>query len=259
MISVIIPTCDRPTEYLCTAIDSVLAQSLPAGEIIVVDNGTKDVDPTALPAEVTLYRLPPRVGPSRARNFGAAMAQGTHLAFLDDDDWWDVDFLKEASAVLKAEETSCVYGRKDIFREGVISRYKCPTTATLTTQQLLKRNPGTSGSNILVAKSVFFRVGGFDHGLHSSEDRALALNILLAGEKLSVAENAVAVMRNHAGERARQRLSHRLLFTWKFRSHLNRKEFVSEISKATLKAVQSQLGRRLRLLHARVANRLNRS
>ena len=83
MISVIIPTCDRPLAFLHEAIVSVLEQSHTPHEVIVVDNGINVVDLAELPEGVTVYRLPPRVGASRSRNFGAAMATGTHLAFLD--------------------------------------------------------------------------------------------------------------------------------------------------------------------------------
>ena len=220
MISVIIPTCDRPAEFLREAIESVLAQTLPPSEVIVVDNGTRDADPTALPDGVTLYRLPPRVGPSQARNFGAAMAKGTHLGFIDDDDWWDADFLREAWAVLEAEEVRCVYGRKDRYRDGLIERYKCPSPETLTIPVLLRRNPGTGGQNLLVEKALFWRVGGFDERLRTSEDKAFAIEVLRFGEKICIAPEAIAILRSHDGLRARQARLHKVLFSWKYRKFL---------------------------------------
>lgn len=218
MISVIIPTCDRPIEFLMEAINSVLGQSLSPAEVIVVDNGSCDVDSAALPEGVTLYRLPPRVGPSRARNFGAAMATGTHLAFLDDDDWWDSDFLLEAWTVLEGESARCVYGRKDIHYQTGTERYKCPTPDTLTVQVLLKRNPGTGGQNLLIEKVLFWRIAGFDDSLHTSEDKALALEVLLCSESIAIAPDAVTVVRSHDGPRARQAVWHKLRFAWKYRN-----------------------------------------
>jgi glycosyltransferase involved in cell wall biosynthesis len=85
LISVIIPTADRPPAFLLDAVTSVLAQTLAPMEILVMDNGLRAVDPAILPGGVTLVRLAPRVGPSRARNAGAAKARGAHLAFLDDE------------------------------------------------------------------------------------------------------------------------------------------------------------------------------
>lgn len=218
MISVIIPTCDRPYEFLREAIESVQSQSLMPTEVIVVDNGINDVECGALPEGVIFYRLPPRVGASRARNFGAAMATGTHLAFLDDDDWWDVDFLLEAWKVLQAEGTRCVYGRKDVYRNGQVERYKCPSAETLTISFLLRKNPGTGGQNLLIEKIFFWQVGGFNEYLRVSNDKAFAIDVLLTGEKVSIAHNAVAVLRPHEGSRLRNEKKHRLKFIWKYRN-----------------------------------------
>lgn len=242
MISVIIPTCDRPAEYLRTAIGSVLEQSLPADEIILVDNGTRPAELSALPEGVLMYRLPPRVGPSRARNFGAAMARGSHLAFLDDDDWWDTGFLHEAWAVLQDEGVRCVYGRKDIFRDGKVQRYKCPSRETLTIDILLRRNPGTGGQNLLIEKELYWRVGGFDEHLCTSEDKGLALEVLRAGEQIGIARKAAAILRSHQGIRARRTRLRRLLFTWKYRHLLG----LGGLLGATLKLLIQDLRGRLR-------------
>lgn len=223
MISVIIPTCDRPAEFLRVAVASALNQNLAPSEVLVVDNGTRDADPAALPAGVTLYRLPPRVGPSRARNFGAAMARGSHLAFLDDDDWWDADFLRAAWAVLAAEDVRCVYGRKDVWRDGTVQPYKRPSAETLTIPVLLQRNPCTGGQNVLIDKALYWRVGGFDERLRASEDRALALEVLRAGERIAAAPEAVAVLRTHQGARLRHSRLARLPFVWKYRALLGRR------------------------------------
>ena len=248
VISVIIPTCDRPAEFLRAAIESARAQSLAPYEVIVVDNGTSDADPAVFPEGVTLYRLPPRVGPSRARNFGAAMARGTHLSFLDDDDWWDTDFLREAWAVLEAEGVRCVYGRKDIWRRGRVEHYKLPSPETLTIPVLLSRNPGTGGQNLLIEKPLFWRVGGFDERLRTSEDKALALELLLADERIAIAPKAAAIMRSHDGARARQARLHKILFSWKYRRLLGLGGLIAEI----VSLVRPRLGEKLRPVLRRI-------
>ena len=217
MISVIIPTCDRPATFLHEAIASVLGQSYVPHEVIIVDNGIDDIDISALPQGVIVYRLPPRVGASRSRNFGAAMATGTHLAFLDDDDWWDKDFLRETWSVMQAEGTRCVYGRKDVFRDGRVERYKCPSEETLTIPVLLRRNPGTGGQNLLIEKNFFWRVGGFTEHLRVSNDKAFAIDVLETGEKVSIAYNAAAILRPHDGPRLRNEKKYRLRFIWRYR------------------------------------------
>lgn len=247
MISVIIPTCDRPEAFLRAAIESVLVQTLPPTEVIVVDNGSRDADIAALPEEITLYRLPPRVGPSRARNFGAAVAKGTHLAFLDDDDWWDADFLREAWAVLQKEGTRCVYGRLDRFQNGKVDAYKCPTAEAIRIPTLLRRNPGTGGQNLLIDKFVFWRIGGFNERLLTSEDKTIPIECLLIEERISVAPNAVAIIRDHDGSRLSGNLLGRLRFLWAYRAHATPADIIWSVTKLIRQSIKDGWHFRARL------------
>ena len=93
--SVIIPAFNSAAT-LTRAIESVRAQTWPAHEIIVVDDGS--TDSTASVAEsfgdaVKLLRQPNR-GVAAARNAGARVAGGDWLAFLDADDWYHPDRLR---------------------------------------------------------------------------------------------------------------------------------------------------------------------
>jgi glycosyltransferase involved in cell wall biosynthesis len=91
IVSVIIPTLRRP-KLVVRAVDSVLAQTLRDLELIVVVDGP---DPATIAAlalvsdgRLQVIQNPVSVGPGNARNAGAAVAQGTWIAFLDDDDEW---------------------------------------------------------------------------------------------------------------------------------------------------------------------------
>ncbi|MGH6781930.1 MAG: glycosyltransferase family 2 protein [Sphingomonadaceae bacterium] len=215
-ISVIIPTCDRP-DYVREALASVRAQQAPPREILVIDNGTRTLCSSGMPPEVQLFRLPAKVGPSRARNFGAAIATSTHLAFLDDDDSWDPSFLFEAFSTLEKEQVRCVYGRKALDVPGGTIDYRLATPDNLNVATLLRRNPGTGGMNLLIERRLFLEIGGFDDRLRLSEDRALALEVLLSGERIAVAPDAVAVVRQHTSDRLRQRPIRKFPFVWKYR------------------------------------------
>lgn len=87
--SVIIPV-HNGAGTVARAVDSVLAQTYPAREIIVIDDGSTD-DTANI---VRKYDTPVRYirtenrGVSAARNSGAAIAEGSWLAFLDADDWY---------------------------------------------------------------------------------------------------------------------------------------------------------------------------
>lgn len=93
--SVIIPAYNSETT-LARAIDSVLVQSYPAQEIIVVDDGSTDgtSEVAARYASKIRYIRQDNAGVSSARNRGAQAASGDWLAFLDADDWYYPDRLR---------------------------------------------------------------------------------------------------------------------------------------------------------------------
>ncbi|OFZ70728.1 MAG: glycosyl transferase [Betaproteobacteria bacterium RBG_16_58_11] len=93
--SVIIPAYNSAAT-LARAIDSVLAQSYPAQEIIVIDDGSSDgtSDVAARYGGKLRYIRQDNAGVSSARNHGAQIASGDWLAFLDADDWYYPDRLR---------------------------------------------------------------------------------------------------------------------------------------------------------------------
>jgi glycosyltransferase involved in cell wall biosynthesis len=89
-VSVVIPTYNR-ADYIAAAIDSVIAQTLPDVEIIVVDDGSTDDTADRLAAyggRLVCLRTPNR-GFAMARNTGMEAARGDYIAWLDsDDEYW---------------------------------------------------------------------------------------------------------------------------------------------------------------------------
>lgn len=87
LVSVIIP-CYNQGHFLSSAIESVCAQTYPAIEILVVDDGSTD-DTRAVTASFpsATYVYQPNQGLSAARNTGIRRSKGTYLVFLDADDW----------------------------------------------------------------------------------------------------------------------------------------------------------------------------
>jgi len=89
-ISVVIPA-HNAAAYLSESLDSVLAQTLPAAEILVVDDGSTDgtADVASRFGRAVRVVRQPQSGVSVARNIGLDRAAGDLIAFLDADDRWE--------------------------------------------------------------------------------------------------------------------------------------------------------------------------
>jgi len=124
------------------------------------------------------------------------MARGDYLAFLDDDDLWEADYLSKMEHTIRTIAPDAVAGRLDELRAGVRHEYKDPTGA-LTIERLLVHNPGVTGSNMVLRREAFHAVGGFDPRLVVSEDKSLFIDLLSRGKSVTTQAEAVAVHRQH--------------------------------------------------------------
>lgn len=104
-ISVVVPTFNR-AGLLPATIDAILAQSLPAHEIVLVDDGSTDDTVAMVEAtygdRVRLLRVA-NGGDLVARNIGLAQVTGELVAFCDSDDLWQPQFLERMSTLWRAE------------------------------------------------------------------------------------------------------------------------------------------------------------
>jgi len=200
-ISVVIPTCNARPEFFAAAIRCVQEQTTPAHELIVVDNGPS---PPALEphAEIRYVRLPRFSGPAQARNFGASLATGDYVAFLDDDDLWEQQYLEKVTAAVREERPDCLITRLDKLVDGEIRSYK-NAEGHLNLDELFVRNPGSSGSSTVVRREAFFEVSGYNPHLTTGQDKGLVISMLLAGSKVRSAPQIQAILRQHPGPRMR--------------------------------------------------------
>jgi GT2 family glycosyltransferase len=112
--SVVIPTYNR-ADGLRRCLNSLAAQLRPPPfEIIVVDDGSTDATAELLsgyrsPFPLRTYRTE-RAGAAGARNCGAAVAEGDHLLFVDDDVRADPELLAAHSTAQRQEEDAVIMG-----------------------------------------------------------------------------------------------------------------------------------------------------
>lgn len=218
-ISVVIPTFDRP-DYLIETVRSVLIQTSPAQEILIIDNGSVPIDPTKLPdSELTqIFRALPRFGVSQARNLGAILARYDMICFLDDDDSWDHRYLESVRKTWAESGAEVILGRlRDLKTmlplQGKQADFKGENDLI---SQILRRNPGAGGSNTCVMRNRFLSSPGYDPSITTNQDKALVLDLLLAGASAKRAENGWVNVRND-GEGPRQTELHkRAKGKWRF-------------------------------------------
>jgi glycosyltransferase involved in cell wall biosynthesis len=109
LVSVIIPTYNRAAS-LGNAIESVINQTYPNIQLIVVDDGSTD-ETTALikQYENVEYILQVHGGQGKARNNGLKHARGAYIASLDSDDMWHHSFIEKSVAKLEQGQLDFVF------------------------------------------------------------------------------------------------------------------------------------------------------
>ena len=120
-VSVVVPTFDR-ARWLPAAVASVLAQTRPPREVVVVDDGSRDETPEVcrgFPAGVRCVRQD-NAGAAAARNRGIREARGTWIAFQDSDDLWEPEKLEvQAEALARWPDAGwCITGFSVIDETG---------------------------------------------------------------------------------------------------------------------------------------------
>ena len=101
-ISVVMPSYNSMA-YIAAAIDSVLRQTHPVTEIIVVDDGSIDATRDIVATYPEVIRVGQNhLGPSAARNKGVREARGQWIAFLDSDDLWHPQKIEKQILALAA-------------------------------------------------------------------------------------------------------------------------------------------------------------
>jgi glycosyltransferase involved in cell wall biosynthesis len=179
-VSVVIPA-HNAARFVGAALDSVLAQTLPAAEVIVVDDGSTD-DTAAVVEQYSgrvHYVRQPRAGANAARNAGIRLARGKYVALLDADDVWLPDKLATQTAILERKpEVALVYSPMALMDEsGQALPGLKPKTRPGETFEDLVLNGSALSSTYLIRAACFQTVGGFDEGRTILQDLEFCLRL----------------------------------------------------------------------------------
>lgn len=180
--SIIIPLYNK-AQYVCKALESVLAQTYGEYECIVMDDGSTDgsaevVQNIMRNAQCTMgekIRLlsQPNQGVAAARNNAAKEARGAYLCFLDADDWWEPTFLEEMARHIARYPDAGLYAANYVYYKpgkthvaldmpmGYIDYPKAYLQSTAM--------PVWTGA-VAMPRRVFEEMGGFPIGVKLGED-----------------------------------------------------------------------------------------
>lgn len=179
-VSVVTPTYNR-ARFLPDAVASVLAQTHPDLELIIVDDGSTDDTRNVLEPFLADRRIhyfyQDNQGQSQARNLALKQATGDYIAFLDSDDLWAPDKLEKQMAILRAHpEVDIVHGDEVMIDEqgAVVSLENMKRYSGRITRYLLADN-SVSITTALVRRRCFDEMGGFDTSVGVADDYELWL------------------------------------------------------------------------------------
>lgn len=186
-VSVVIP-CFKDSATLARALDSVLGQSRPVDEIILVNDSSPEVNEIE-----TILRSYPQVryivnthniGLAATRNVGVAAATGDVISFLDADDELHPQKIEFQLAVYRSDRAiACDVERiGDERGVGRVVSYsgKVKYSVCRSTSRYLRRNL-LVGASLMISRNLFLSLGGYDEDLRSCEDFDFWLRILEAG------------------------------------------------------------------------------
>jgi hypothetical protein len=217
-VSIVLATHNR-REWLRLAMDSVLAQSYPDLELVVMDDGSTDETPELLaeysrryPPERFRFSRHENMGQARTLNRGYEMARGEILGYLSDDDLLAGDAVARLVTELRDPEVVAVYpGYRMIDETGKIVDTVRPVEYS--PLEAFRLHDTIIGPGGLVRREALESTGGWDPSLHWMGDLMLWMGVGRAGRVVLVPEPLASWRRHPAGitlqtslQRAREHL-----------------------------------------------------
>jgi glycosyltransferase involved in cell wall biosynthesis len=206
LLSILIPTYKRP-ELLAHALRSVAAQTRQANEVIVVDN---DEEKSAVDTVKSFNQSIPKLkyiqastrkGGAFSMNVAARAASGDWLVYLDDDDYWNREYLATVEQTIKSGGSNCIVTWIGYDFDGIIRGGK-KMPRNITVDQIIRDgNPGFVDSNMAIERSLYESLEGLDESMPSSPDIDFLIRIIESGAIYSVIEEELTFLRQHSAAR----------------------------------------------------------
>jgi len=196
-------TAYNSERFISDAIASVMAQTRPIDEFVVIDDGS--IDDTAQVVSSCFekgirYIWQSNRGASIARNRGIQETTGEYIAFLDADDIWLEDKTKrQMDFLLSHPDIALVSGAEwwwDVTRNKCHLEVRSPKKSGAIRREILISNYIGNPSMVIMRRSVLKEVGLFDPCFHWGEDWELWIRIA-SHHKVAILPEPVIVYRSH--------------------------------------------------------------
>lgn len=173
-VSVVMPVYNVE-KFVADAIESILAQTYTDFELLIINDCSPDnslaVCQQYNDPRIRIINHQKNRGLAGARNTGIRHAKGEFIGFIDSDDLWDAE--KIAHHVKHLEQNPTIglsFSRSEFietngFKTGY---YQMPKLKSLTTSEILCRNPVGNGSAPIIRRSVFDHIGYRDINTHDT-------------------------------------------------------------------------------------------
>jgi len=217
-VGIVIPTYNH-ARYLAAAIESVLAQTRPADEVIVVDDGSED-EPGLVVARFAGVRFSRRDngGLSAARNTGLEASSADRIIFLDADDVLHPRAIEQGlAAFAAAPDAVFAYGaHRRVAADGsVLDAYRYDPIGSDAYSEFLVSNKIGMHATVMYDRRALVDIGGFDATLRRCEDYDVYLRLSQRGPVVSH-EAVVADYRWHGDNMSSDSLD---MLDWVLRVH----------------------------------------
>ena len=205
LVSVIIP-CYNQAHFLPEAIESVLAQTYPHFEIVVINDGSSDNSAEVAARYPSIrYVDQENQGLSAARNTGLRESQGNYLVFLDADDRLLPRALEAGLACLNAHP-ECAFvsgGYRSIREDGtILPEPRRDRAESHHYAALLRRNYIAMHATVMYRRFFLEAIGGFNTDLKACEDYDVFLRIT-RDFPIYCYDEVIAEYRQHAANMSR--------------------------------------------------------
>lgn len=206
LVSVIIPAYNV-APYIGEALDSVFAQTFTDYEIIVVNDGSPDIDDLDRVVAPYLNRITylkqENRGLAGARNRAIRAAQGSLIALLDADDAWLPNYLEVQVRLLQDDQSiDVLYSNAVIFGNALEQNKRfmdlCPSEGEVTFERLMSQECNVMVSAIMRREAIE-RAGLFDESLRSVEDFDLWVRIVKQGGRIAYHRQVLVRYRRRPG------------------------------------------------------------